>query len=65
MVTLPTSYIDYLADKDAGFVETVLPILEQSAAGQAHGVHVRLVPGGNQAFVDPSLPYGEIVEGID
>ncbi|HKT59249.1 hypothetical protein [Sinomonas terrae] len=65
MPELPEQYAAYLADKDPAFVETVRPILEQSAAGQRHGVHVRFTGGSVQALVDENNPYGTITEGLD
>ncbi|HEV7167909.1 MAG TPA: hypothetical protein VGN49_08075 [Micrococcaceae bacterium] len=65
MTELPEGYQQYLSDKTPRFIETVLPVMEQSVAEQLHGVHVRLLPGGNQAFMDPNLAYGEVVEGLD
>lgn len=62
---LPEAYVSYLAPKDPAFTATVLPVLEQSAATQEHGVHVRFVPGGVQALVDPAVPYPQITEGVD
>ncbi|MDQ0147756.1 DUF6789 family protein [Pseudarthrobacter niigatensis] len=62
---LPESYARYLAGKDPGFTATVLPVLEQSAAAQEHGVHVRFIPGGVQALVDPAVPYPQVSEGVD
>lgn len=62
---LPESYVAYLSDKDPAFTATVSPVLEQSAATQEHGVHVRFVPGGVQALVDPAVPYPQVTEGVD
>ncbi|MDQ0756404.1 DUF6789 family protein [Arthrobacter sp. B3I4] len=62
---LPGSYTRYLADKDQAFTRAVLPVLEQSAAQQEHGVHVRYVPGGVQALEDETAPYPGITEGVD
>jgi hypothetical protein len=62
---LPDSYVSYLAAKDPAFTATVLPVLEQSAATEEHGVHVRFVPGGVQALVDPAVPYPQVTEGVD
>ena len=62
---LPESYVRYLAGKDPGFTATVLPVLEQSAAVREHGVHVRFIPGGVQALVDPAVPYPQVSEGVD
>ncbi|MBT2566373.1 hypothetical protein J7I84_07700 [Arthrobacter sp. ISL-85] len=63
--TLPDSYVRYLADKDPLFTAAVLPVLEQSAATQEHGVHVRFLPGGVQALVDQAVPYPQVTEGVD
>ncbi|KHL01314.1 hypothetical protein [Sinomonas humi] len=65
MQELPQQYEEYLADKDQTFVETVRPVLEQSAAGGEHGVHVRFTGGSVQALVDDQNPYGVITEGLD
>lgn len=62
---LPGTYSRYLADKDQSFTRAVLPVLEQSAAQQEHGVHVRYVPGGVQALEDETAPYPGITEGVD
>ena len=62
---LPERYNQYLADKDPVFITAVLPILEQSAAAQEHGVHVRYLPGGIQALTDETIPYPEVTEGVD
>ncbi|MDQ0769419.1 hypothetical protein QF031_002168 [Pseudarthrobacter defluvii] len=63
--SLPDSYVRYLADKDPVFIAAVLPVLEQSAATQDHGVHVRYLPGGIQALTDQAVPYPEVTEGVD
>jgi hypothetical protein len=65
MIQLPASYQDYLADKSASFVNTVRPILMQSAADQAHGVRVVNLPHGHQAHIDDTIPFGVVVEDID
>ncbi|MBO1268715.1 hypothetical protein J1902_12130 [Arthrobacter sp. PO-11] len=67
MIQLPASYQEYLAGKSERFIQTVRPILMQSAADQQHGVRVLYNPGptGHQAHLDDSIPYGEIVEDID
>ncbi|WP_334172882.1 hypothetical protein [Sinomonas sp.] len=65
MPELPEQYAAYLQDKDQTFVETVRPVLEQSAAGERHGVHVRFTAGSVQAVVDEANPYGTITEGLD
>ena len=38
-----------MAGKDSDFIETVLPVLEQSAAEMLHGGHIRFLPGGKRA----------------
>ncbi|MDQ0030450.1 hypothetical protein [Arthrobacter bambusae] len=65
MIQLPASYQEYLAGKEERFVQTVRPILMQSAADQLHGVRVVYNPSGHQAHLDDSIPYGTIVEDID
>ncbi|HEY8701671.1 MAG TPA: hypothetical protein VIM08_12065 [Arthrobacter sp.] len=67
MIQLPASYQEYLADKSERFINTIRPILMQSAADQTHGVRVTYNPGptGHQAHLDDSIPYGVVVEDID
>jgi hypothetical protein len=65
MIQLPDSYQAYLDGKDERFIQTVRPILMQSAADQLHGVRVVLNRSGHQAHLDDSIPYGSIVEDID
>ena len=65
MPELPKEYAAYLAGRDETFVEAVRPILEQSAAGGRHGVHVRYTAGSVQALLDEQTPYGTITEGLD
>lgn len=67
MHQLPASYQEFLEGKTERFIETIRPILLQSAADQKHGVRVTWNPGttGHQAHLDESLPYGTIVEDID
>ena len=67
MSQLPASYQDYLDGKSIAFIETVRPVLLQSAADQQHGVRVVYNPGatGHQAHLDETIPYGTIVEDID
>jgi hypothetical protein len=67
MHQLPASYQEFLEGKSDRFVETIRPILLQSAADQKHGVRVTYNPGptGHQAHLDDSIPYGTIVEDID
>ena len=67
MIELPASYKEFLADKDQMFIDTVRPILMQSAADKLHGVRVVYNPGstGHQAHLDDSIPFGVVVEDID
>lgn len=67
MTQLPASYQDYLDGKSVRFIETVRPVLLQSAADEKHGVRVVYNPGstGHQAHLDENIPYGTIVEDID
>lgn len=67
MIQLPSNYQDYLEGKSQRFIETVRPVLLQSAADQKHGVRVLYNPGptGHQAHLDDTIPYGTIVEDID
>ncbi len=65
MIELPASYQAYLADKSASFVNTVRPILMQSAADRSHGVRVLNLPHGHQAHLDDSIPFGTVIEDID
>ena len=61
---LPANYARYLADRDEKFIETVRPVLQQSASEGLHGVHVRQAPDEVQAYVDDTVPFGEVVEEI-
>jgi hypothetical protein len=65
MIQLPASYEEYLVGKDPRFVDTVRPVLLQSAADKLHGVRVLFIPRGHQAHLDDTIPYGTIVEDID
>ncbi len=65
MIELPASYQDYLADKSESFINTVRPVLMQSAASRAHGVRVVVHPHDHQARLDETLPYGTVIEDID
>ena len=65
MIQLPASYQEYLADKSESFINTVRPILMQSAADQSHGVRVVVHPHDHQAHLDNSIPFGTVVEDID
>jgi hypothetical protein len=65
MIQLPASYQEYLAGKSESFINTVRPILMQSAADQSHGVRVLNLPHGHQAHLDDSIPFGTVIEDID
>ncbi|MEZ2390040.1 hypothetical protein AB6813_10895 [bacterium RCC_150] len=67
MIQLPATYQEYLDGKDERFIQTIRPILMQSAADQLHGVRVVYNTGstGHQAHLDDTVPYGMIVEDID
>lgn len=65
MIQLPASYQEYLAGKSESFINTVRPILMQSAADQLHGVRILVLPHGHQAHLDDTIPYGTVVEDID
>lgn len=66
MSELPASYAKYLVGRSATFIDTVRPVLLQSAADALHGVRVAInEPHELQAHVDESVPFGEIVEDVD
>ncbi|GAB3283034.1 hypothetical protein GCM10027449_25630 [Sinomonas notoginsengisoli] len=65
MTELPASYAKYLVGRDELFVDTIRPILLQSAADKVQGVRVVIDPQVLQAHLDERIPYGEIVEDID
>ncbi|WP_232082257.1 hypothetical protein [Arthrobacter sp. SO5] len=65
MIQLPASYQEYLAGKSESFINTVRPILMQSAADQRHGVRILVLPHGHQAHLDETIPFGTVVEDID
>ncbi|MGY2746243.1 hypothetical protein ACVWZ8_003360 [Arthrobacter sp. UYCu723] len=67
MIQLPASYQEYLVGKSESFVNTVRPILMQSAADKSHGVRVSYNrgPTGHQAHLDESIPFGTVIEDID
>jgi hypothetical protein len=65
MIQLPASYQEYLAGKSESFINTVRPILMQSAAEKSHGVRVLNLPHGHQAHLDDTIPFGTVVEDID
>ncbi|TQJ36790.1 hypothetical protein FBY36_4099 [Arthrobacter sp. SLBN-122] len=65
MIELPASYKEYLAGKSQMFVDTVRPVLMQSAAEKLHGVRVVNNPTGHQAHLDDTLPFGVVFEDID
>lgn len=65
MNQLPAAYEEYLQGRDENFIATVLPVMKQSVADKTHGVHVAINPHEVQAFTDPRVPFGEIVEAVD
>ena len=65
MVELPASYKKYLEGRDEAFIETVRPVLLQSAADAEVGVRVVIDPHVLQAHLDDKVPYGQVVEDID
>ncbi len=65
MAELPASYKKYLEGRDAEFIETVRPILLQSAADAEMGVRVVIDPHVLQAHLDDRVPFGHVVEDID
>ncbi|AMM33334.1 hypothetical protein SA2016_2669 [Sinomonas atrocyanea] len=66
MSQLPASYAKYLEGRSAEFIDTVRPVLLQSAADAVCGVHVVInEPHELQAHLDESVPFGQITEGID
>ena len=65
MIQLPASYQKYLAGKSENIVNTVRPILMQSAADRRYGVRVVVHPHDHQAHLDDTLPFGTVVEDID
>ncbi|MGN6406466.1 MULTISPECIES: choline/carnitine O-acyltransferase [Sinomonas] len=66
MSELPASYRKYLEGRTRDFIETVRPVLQQSAAEAEHGVRVVLnEPHTLQALIDDSIPFGEVVEDVD
>jgi len=65
MIQLPASYQEYLAGKSESFINTVRPVLMQSAADRSHGVRVVVHPHDHQALLDETLPFGTVIEDID
>ncbi|PYI67490.1 hypothetical protein CVV68_10395 [Arthrobacter livingstonensis] len=65
MKQLPESYMVYLEGRDEAFTDTVMPIMQQSAADQLHGVKVVKLPHGYQAHLDDTIPFGEVREAVD
>ncbi len=65
MIQLPASYQEYLAGKSESFINTVRPVLMQSAADKAHGVRVVVHPHDHQAHLDDTIPFGTVLEDID
>ena len=66
MIQLPASYQEYLAGKSESFINTVRPILMQSAADKTHGVRVSwCVPTATRRTWMTSIPFGTVIEDID
>jgi len=65
MIQLPASYQEYLAGKSESLINTVRPVLMQSAADKVHGVRVVVHPHDHQAHLDDTIPFGTVVEDID
>lgn len=65
MEQLPEQYREYLAGKDEGFIDTVLPVLQESAAEGNEGVRVVVNRFETQAVTDPKVPFGTVVEVND
>lgn len=65
MIQLPASYQEYLAGKSESLINTVRPILMQSAADRLHGVRVVVHPHDHQAHLDDTIPFGTVIEDID
>lgn len=65
MIQLPASYQEYLAGKSESVINTVRPILMQSAADKLHGVRVVVHPHDHQAHLDDTIPFGTVIEDID
>jgi hypothetical protein len=65
MIQLPASYQESLVGKSESFINTVRPVLMQSAADKSHGVRVVVHPHDHQAHLDDTLPFGTILEDID
>ncbi len=65
MNQLPAAYAEYLQGRDEDFVDTVLPVMKQSVAEKTHGVRITLNPHVLQARTDASIPFGQIIEGVD
>ncbi|WP_449372998.1 hypothetical protein [Arthrobacter psychrolactophilus] len=65
MTQLPAAYSEYLQGKSESFVATIMPVLLQSVAEKTHGVRVVTSVHVLQAHTDETIPFGEIVEGVD
>ena len=65
MKQLPAAYAEYLQGRDEGFIDTVLPVMKQSVAEKTHGVRITINPHELQARTDETIPFGQIVEGVD
>jgi hypothetical protein len=63
MVTLPEAYKKYLSRLSAHHAEALRPAFLESAAEGEHGVMVRGMGSKHvQAYVDDSVPFGEVRE---
>lgn len=66
MSALPAGYAKYLEGRNPDFIETVRPVLLQSAADGLHGVRIVVnEPHALQALIDDRIPFGTIVEDVD
>ncbi|MFT4470922.1 hypothetical protein ACMX2H_13535 [Arthrobacter sulfonylureivorans] len=63
MITLPEAYQKYLSGLSAHHAEALRPVFLESAAEGEHGIMIRGMGSKHvQAFVDDSVPFGEIRE---
>ncbi|MET1155499.1 hypothetical protein [Arthrobacter sp.] len=65
MTTLPEAYQKYLSGLSAHHAEALRPVFLESAADGEHGISIRGMGSKHvQAFVDDSVPFGEIREEV-
>jgi hypothetical protein len=63
MITLPEAYQKYLSGLSAHHAEALRPVFLESAADGEHGVIIRGMGSKHvQAYVDDSVPFGEVRE---